>query len=513
MPPSAFVFLLVPTLLSAGPPHDERPETVRTLHPESIIYAVAFSPDGRRVATSGDDRSVRVWDVRTGKEVRRWAERQFCPRQLVFGRDGKTLFALKSSCVLRQWDVATGKEGPRFGGSVYRASCALSPDGTQAATVQNATLVVVRDLRGAEVTHRLTIPAKLAEGSPAWEVVFAPDGKAVLATRAAEPFSFGREPSERLCLWELAGKAEVRTFLVDGTPGGVQINEAGFSPDGRLVVVAAKGGLQLWQARTGKHMQTLAETAQHFAFSPDGKMLATTGKEGSVRLWETATWKVIRRWEEPAGPIWSLTFSPDGRTLALGTNGSTLLLWDVLGRAAGDRKPVRPEDWRRLWEDLASDDAAQACRAQRAFAADPREAVRHLEEQLRAVARPCPPERLSRLLADLDARRFAVRRQAEDELSRLGRPAVPVLRRALEGKPSLEVRRRVEALLEGMENAGRFPERLRVSRAIGLLERLGTPEAHQALARLARGPAESAVTEEARAATTRLARVRAGHVP
>jgi hypothetical protein len=130
--------------------------------------------------------------------------------------------------------------------------------------------------------------------------------------------------------------------------------------------------------------------------------------------------------------------------------------------------------------------------------------VPFLHRQLRDAALPCTRERLARLLADLDAPRAAVRLPAVKELAGFGPLIAPALRRLLKDRPPLEVRCRVESLLERMEDMSQSPSRLRVSRAISLLERLGTPEARRVLQQLARGPAESAVKEEARAATARL---------
>jgi HEAT repeat protein len=111
------------------------------------------------------------------------------------------------------------------------------------------------------------------------------------------------------------------------------------------------------------------------------------------------------------------------------------------------------------------------------------------------------------LLDDLDSDRFPVRTAAEERLRDLGDGAVPALREALEGNPSAQRRRRVEAVLEALDTSGLLAgEPLRGARAVQILERVGSPEARQALERLAGGVAPSRLTQEAKAALERLDR-------
>jgi HEAT repeat protein len=157
-----------------------------------------------------------------------------------------------------------------------------------------------------------------------------------------------------------------------------------------------------------------------------------------------------------------------------------------------------------LWSDLRSADATRAYQALWSFTAA-EGAVRFLKGRLRPVLVPGEPH-LSRLLADLDSDRFAVREQAAVELQRLGLLAEPALRQALEGKPSLEVRRRVEQLLGKLQGSVVHPNTLRALRAVEALEHIGNPEARQVLESLAKGVSQARLTQEARASLERLAK-------
>jgi hypothetical protein len=126
-------------------------------------------------------------------------------------------------------------------------------------------------------------------------------------------------------------------------------------------------------------------------------------------------------------------------------------------------------------------------------------------KQLQPIAAP-DAVRLTRLIGDLDSEAFATREAATTELTKLGALAEPALRKALEAGPSAEARRRIEQLLAKLESTSSTGEPLRASRGIETLERIGTPEARELLARLGRGAPGAGLTREAKAALDRLER-------
>ncbi len=142
-----------------------------------------------------------------------------------------------------------------------------------------------------------------------------------------------------------------------------------------------------------------------------------------------------------------------------------------------------------------------------ALVAAPRQAVRLLRERLQPV-RAADPERIGRLLAALDEKRFALRRQAEEELAELRDSAEPALRRFLKGDRPLEARQRAAGLLKRLEVQWRepSPERLRFLRAVEVREWIETNGAREVLEELAGGAPGARATEEARAAVQRLER-------
>jgi hypothetical protein len=205
----------------------------------------------------------------------------------------------------------------------------------------------------------------------------------------------------------------------------------------------------------------------------------------------------------------SLSFSADGTTLVAGCEDSTALVRDLTGRRTRAKAdgPLTAGGLDARWTALAGEDAAQAFQAIRELANSPDETLPYLARRLRPV--PAADEkRLTRLIADLDGEAFAVREKAGGELADIGDAALASCHKALAGRPSAEVRSRLEGIVEKRAQAWRAlsGEELRTERALEVLERIGTPPARRFLDRLAGGLPEARLTREAKAATERLSR-------
>ena len=298
-------------------------------------------------------------------------------------------------------------------------------------------------------------------------------------------------------LWDMATGQEKRTL--DGHQNYVL--DMAFSPDGRLLVTADEKRSFVWDAATGKRVAALPDGlpigATAVAFSRDGRVLATALPEGAIRLWEVATWTARNEYKGHRDRATALTFAPGGQLLS-GSLDTTVLAWDI--RPPRVAVSVTLES---AWNDLAKREAGEAFKAEGSFLAAPAEAVKIFAEKVKPVE-ALDPKRIQRLLDDLDSDQFAVRQRASAELQKMGELAGPALRKALEGEPSAETRRRIEELLKDIDGIAPRGELLRSLRAVEVLELLGTAEAKAVLQALAKGAPGASVTRAAKEALDRM---------
>lgn len=169
-------------------------------------------------------------------------------------------------------------------------------------------------------------------------------------------------------------------------------------------------------------------------------------------------------------------------------------------------RPLQPHELHTHWNDLGAAHVLTARQGIWALGESPAQAVPFFAERLLPVSATVAPERLAQLITDLDDDRFAVRHRAEEELHKLADLAEPAMRKELASKPTVDVRRRIQRLVQELERQQSAPETMRALRAIQVLESTGTPEARLLLEKLAQGTAQARLTREARAVLERLGR-------
>jgi hypothetical protein len=289
-------------------------------------------------------------------------------------------------------------------------------------------------------------------------------------------------------------------------------------------------GKELW-----RKLVHIEDQIEFVAFSADGRVLATAGRKG-FDIWDAVSGQQLFQRAWPKGlapkpfdtPIDSLAFLPGGRAVVTGMRDGTLLVWDldpetwrvpdhvphlqpggiltwdVAKREIGrETASLGGEELDALWSVLAGD-ARSAQLGIRTMIRAPAQSVALLKDRLQPVAE-VDPERVQRLIADLDSGRFEKRASASQELAKLGEQIEPDLRKVLESKPSLETRERVETLLTALRTAP-SGSALRALRALQALEGIGTQEARQVLDAMAKGAPRARVTQEAEASLERLAK-------
>jgi WD40 repeat protein len=328
------------------------------------VIDVAFSPDGRWLATTGIS-EARVWDSRSGSLRTTLVGHTGDVFTVAFSPDGKRIATGSSDATARVWDAASGRQLLVLAGHTQRVTgVQFSPDGSRLLTASREGTARVWDVSPAGARDALTLPA---HGGGAFTLSYSPDGSRLLTGGIGDPPALLWDGSTGRRLRVLAAPADVSDarFSPDGRrivlapqeggvapvvdaatgrvilelrPGADFVPSTAWSPDGRAIAFAVDDTAAMLDAETGELIRTFVHTVGNpffawvgrVAFTPDGSRLVTAAGDGTVRVWNVATGEVVLESAAHTGTersIYGLAVSRDGRRLATSSSDGTAKTW------------------------------------------------------------------------------------------------------------------------------------------------------------------------------------------
>ena len=284
-----------------------------SLQHERPVESVAFSPDGTKLATGGNDNSIHIWDIATGEKLSTFNGHSDWIAFLTFSPDGSSLLSGSVDNTVRLWDVETGNQ-----------RLLLEAMGGQFSTpafIQNGSLIIAKDGNSVRT----------------WDVNTG-TAKKVLASGLEEFAHFAISPDERLLAIRMADQsvrirsASTGKGLAAITGHSGLVTDLRFSPDSRsLITGSTDGTAKTWDVRTGKNLLTLTHSGKIFdvAFSPDGETIATGSTDETVKVWNAAKGHHLATLKGHVDGLQAVAFSPDGRRLASGGGDHSAKIWNL----------------------------------------------------------------------------------------------------------------------------------------------------------------------------------------
>ena len=293
-------------------------ECLQTLEGHSNwVMSVAFSPDGARLVSGSADRTIKLWDVKTGECLQTLEGHRHGIWSVAFSPNGQSFVSGSADRTIKRWAAATGECLQTMMGHEHGVwTVAFSPDGRSLASGSADQTVRLWDAATGECQQTLA-----GHSNWVWRVAFSPDGRS-LASGSAD---------QTVRVWNIADNAQQCLRVLSGHSNWVW--SVAFSPDGNYLTSGSEDRtMRLWGLRRGQCLKTLQGSSNwvwSVAFSPDGKTLASGQGDRLVHLWDTHSKAPLETLSGAQKAIWSVAFRPDGGMVASGNEDGKVNLWDI----------------------------------------------------------------------------------------------------------------------------------------------------------------------------------------
>ncbi|MCI0712876.1 MAG: WD40 repeat domain-containing protein [Chloroflexi bacterium] len=296
----------------------------------TTVVSLAFSSDGRLLASASQDSTARIWNVETMEEVVVLAGHEDNVNQIAFSPDNAQVATVSADKTVRIWDVTTGEAIHVLSDHNREViSLAYSADGAYLATVGADQVVRIRDTATAEVVNTLEVQATDSVTNVVGFAYSPDDSRLVTGTGTIRAGNYDTAGDRQIDIWDAA----TGTHLNQMTGHTDTIFSVMYSPDGKWIASGSKDTtVGLWDAETGElvHLIDAHEREVHrsIGFSPDSSLLATASQDKTLRLWDVETGEQVASFEDRT-LIDSMAFSPVGNLIATGNILGSITVWAV----------------------------------------------------------------------------------------------------------------------------------------------------------------------------------------
>ncbi|MCU0537086.1 MAG: NB-ARC domain-containing protein [Hydrococcus sp. Prado102] len=317
------------------------------------IVSLAFHPDGCTLASSSTDCTIKLWDAATGQCLQTLHGHENEVWSVAFSPDGNTLASGSDDYTIRLWLTSTGECLTTLRGNTNHVlAVAFSPDGKTLASGGADNKIGLWDLKTSQCLKNFS-----GHSNPIRAIAFSPDGQKLVSS--SEDYT--------VKLWEVSTGQCLKTFQGHSN----QVFSVAFNPQGNLLVSGSHDRtVKLWNVGTGQCLKTFQGHSSWIfsvAFHPQGDLLASGSYDQTVKLWNVSTGQCLKTFQGHTNQIFAIAFSPDGQTLISGGQDRIVRLWNVstgqiLRTFQGHRAAVRSVDFSPNGQILASGSHDQTVR-------------------------------------------------------------------------------------------------------------------------------------------------------
>ena len=279
----------------------------------NTIRGVAIAPDGKTVATASYDETIKLWNLKTGKELQMLTGHSRDVECVAISPDGQILASGSDDNTIKLWNLQTGKELTTLAGhSGWVRSLAITPDGKTLVSGSDDKTIALWNLETGEKLQEMA-----GHDSAVYAVAIAPDGK-LLASGSND---------STIKLWNLESGEETATL----TGHGDSVWCLAVSPDGeKLVSGSGDNRIKVWQLNGGEELYTVEgydRKVLSLAIAPDGQRFVSGNNDGSIEVWRLEGGQKLGTLSGHSDLVWCLAIGPDGETLVSGGEDRSLKLW------------------------------------------------------------------------------------------------------------------------------------------------------------------------------------------